>query len=54
MAESHYIADSAHDPHPLLMKDAGRTWPRGPLPVSMASGLAQRGSSIIVTASFRS
>jgi hypothetical protein len=52
MAKCHYIADSARDPHPLLTKDSGQTWPSGIPPVGMASGLPQHGSSVVTTIIF--
>ena len=39
MAKTHYSADSAHDPHPLLLTAAGRFLPPDGIAARMASGL---------------
>ncbi len=59
MAESHYIADSARDPHPSLMhaslmQVSGPVAPTGALPVSTAAGLPPHRSSVVINDSFRS
>jgi len=57
MAKCQYIADSARNPHPLLMQHAGQAWPTGTPLVGMTCGLPPRGSSATIitnTTSFRS
>lgn len=54
MAKIHYSADSAHDPHPLLLTAAGRFLPPDGIAARMASALPPHEAGITITSITRS